>query len=462
MSYIPGILKQLLYKLHRNIKIKTKISAYILALAIFFIYVIAPLSYPSTAYAIPNIPLIFGLEEPYIDGSYDKILPVIKAPSAILIDNERGQVLYQKQADKKLHISTANKIMTAVLVIEKGNLEAKVTISKESSTLEGSVLFLTVGEKYTVEDLLNAIIITNANDAANALAEYIGGDISKFVEIMNNKAKELGMNDTHFANPTGLYDDSQYTTARDIGILMRYALSLPDFNRIFSYRAVPWQSNGNVRLLTNSNKLFWEYEGVDGGKTGYIQEDKQTAITTVTRNNRRLIAIVLDAPKDSVLTDSIKLFEHGFNNFKRSILVSKNQPLTSTVVNNKEINLISLNDVYYVHPIGSDYIKNVSFNVSQDLKPPLTKNTTVGIARYTLQDGTNIDVNLYPEIEIPAPESFYTKLMQKLKENRDIFVLLTILVVIEILIIIYKILKGIAKLIRFVRFKLSGHTEKRL
>jgi D-alanyl-D-alanine carboxypeptidase (penicillin-binding protein 5/6) len=372
----------------------------------------------------------------------------IKAPSAILIESERGQVLYNKQADKKLHISTASKIMTAILVIEKGDLEAKVTISKESTTLEGSVLFLTVGEKYTVEDLLNAIIITNANDAANALAEYIGGDINKFVEIMNNKAKDLNMENTNFTNPTGLYDINQYTTANDIAILMKYALSLPAFNRIFSYRAVPWVDKKGTDLLTNSNTLFWSYDGVDGGKIGYNQKELQTAITAATRNNRRLIAIVLDAPKDNVLQDSVKLLDYGFNNFKKGVLVPKNQTLTSTSIGNNEINLISTSDIYYTHPIGETYVKSFSFSIAKDLKPPITKSMIIGVARYTLYDGTIIDVNLYPEIEILLPDNFRTTLMKQLKENRDIFILLIILICIEILVIIYKIIRGIVNLIK--------------
>jgi len=391
----------------------------------------------------------------YIDdhGNPQNTVLGIKAPSAILIEADRGQILFKKQADKKLHISTVSKIMTAVLVIEKGDLEAKVTISKESITAEGSVLFLTVGEKYTVEDLLNAIIITNANDAANALAEYVGSDISKFVDIMNNKAKELNMKNTNFTNPTGLYDKEQYTTANDIAILMKYALSLPAFNRIFSYRAVPWVDKKGTDLLTNSNKLFWSYDGVDGGKIGYNQKELQTAVTTATRNNRRLIAIILDAPEDSVFQDSVKLLDYGFNNFKKGVLVPKNQTLTSTAIGDKEINLIANSDIYYTHPIGETYVKSFSFNIAKDIKPPITKSMIVGIARYTLLDDTVIDVNLYPETEILLPDNFRTTLVKQLKENRDIFILLIILICIEILIIIYKIIKGIVKLVKLIRTK---------
>ncbi|NLC69708.1 MAG: D-alanyl-D-alanine carboxypeptidase [Clostridiaceae bacterium] len=387
--------------------------------------------------------------------------PLIRADSAILIDCERGQVLYSKQADKRLHISTANKIMTAVIVIEKGNLEAKVTVSKEATQSEGSVLPLEAGEKYTLEDLLNALILTNTNDVANTLAEHIGGDIQQFVEIMNKKAEELNMKNTYFTNPTGLYDENQYTTANDIAVLLRYVLSLPVFNRIFSYRAVPWVDRRGTTLLTNSNRLFWEYEGVDGGKAGYNDIQLQTAITTATRGNRRLAAIVLDSPESSVLQDSIKLLDHGFNNFRRDILVPRNQPLTSMVVGNEEINLISTNDIYYTYPIGNTYIKSINFNLSKDVKPPLTKNMIVGMARYTLQDGTIIDVSLYPEKEIIPPESFYSTLLKRLKENRDIYVLLISLVCVEVLVILFKLLKGIARFARHLKNRRNSLPSKK-
>ncbi len=214
-------------------------------------------------------------------------------------------------------------------------------------------------------------------------------------------------------------------------------------------------------LLTNSNRLFWEYEGVDGGKAGYNDIQLQTAITTATRGNRRLAAIVLDPPESSVLQDSIKLLDHGFNNFRRDILVPRNQPLTSMVVGNEEINLISTNDIYYTYPIGNTYIKSINFNLSKDVKPPLTKNMIVGMARYTLQDGTIIDVSLYPEKEIIPPESFYSTLLKRLKENRDIYVLLISLVCVEVLVILFKLLKGIARFARHLKNRRNSLPSKK-
>lgn len=390
------------------------------------------------------------------------IAPEIAAPSAILTETMRGQVLYQKQANKKLHISAANKIMAAIVTIENtSNLDSKVTISRESAEAEGFALSLEVGEKYTVEDLLYAMMLINANDATIALAEFVaGGDINKFITLMNNKAHELNLKNTHFTNPTGLYDENQYTTAYDLAILIRYAInSLPGFNKIFSSQAKPWfREDGKIDVLTSQNQLFWSYEGVDGGKTGYNNKDQQTAITTATRGNQRLICIVLDSPESEVFKDSTKLLDYGFNNFRKSILVPKGYPYESVQIGEKTVNLISLSDVYYTHPIGEDYIKSLAINTVEGLTPPITRDTVIGTAKYVLNDNTVIDVNLYPDVEIPLPESFYTSALKKIQENKDIFILLAFLVFIEVILILYNIGKLIGRVFR----KLSGRNSRPL
>jgi len=376
-------------------------------------------------------------------------VPSIKARSAILVDSLRGQVLFQKQPEQKLHISAACKIMTALVAIENANLDSKVTISKDSVEAEGSALSLEVGEKYSVEDLVYGIMMTSANDAAKALAEYIGGDVHKFVALMNNKANELNMKDTKFVNPTGLYDESQYTTAHDVALLMRYAVNNPEFNKIFSTRALPWISgNGEVKVLTNQNKLFWSYDGVDGGKTGFNNKEHQTAITTASKGGQRLICIVLDSPEESVFEDSAKILDYGFNNFKVSVLVPKNSPQKTVQVEGREINLISINDVYYTHPVGESYIKSFECVVTSDLKLPIKRDQVVGTAKYILNDDTVISINLYPDTEINPPEDFISTSKKKLFENKNIFYLLIFLVIIEVFLILYNIFRLMHKLVK--------------
>jgi D-alanyl-D-alanine carboxypeptidase/D-alanyl-D-alanine carboxypeptidase (penicillin-binding protein 5/6) len=326
-------------------------------------------------------------------------------------------------------------------------LDTKVTISKESVDSEGSTLDLEVGEKYSVEDLLYALILTSANDVANSLAEFIGGDIDKFVVLMNSKASELNMKNTHFSNPSGLYNEQQFTTASDIAILMRYALNNPDFNTIFSCAAKPWTTKNGVEVLTNQNDLFWSYDGVDGGKTGYNNKKQQSAITTATHLGQRLICIVLDSPdNDSMLEDSTKLFDYGFKNFRTGILVSKDHSLRVIQINNQEVNLVSKNDIYYTFPVGQSYIKSLNFDMATDMKPPVSINLIAGTARYTLADDTIIDVSLYPDTEINVPEDSLTSAIKKIKENKDIMLLLNILILTEVFLVLYNIFKLIRRL----------------
>lgn len=431
-------------------KVITSVIISILLMSIFL---------SGTVYAVPDVDNSASITvqsnssgSPAAGNLY--VEPDIEAVSAILIESGRGQVLYAKNSDVRLHISAACKVMTALVTIEKqgGSLNSDVVISKESVDAEGSALNLVVGEKYSIENLLYAVILSSANDAANALAEYVGGDIESFVAMMNDLAARLNLKNTHFSNPTGLYDETQYTTAHDVAMLIKYALTNPTFNKIFSTKSRPWiNPDGSTSILVNQNTLFWAYNGVDGGKIGFNNEGQYSVITTATRNNQRLISIVLYGPKDSVFEDSQKMLDYGFNNFMTGVLVRKGDVLKTISIGDTDVNLISIADVYYTYPIGQSYIKDLVVNVTKDLAPPIKKNFSVGTAKFVLMDDTVIDVSLYPENDINPPEDRWTKALNKLKENRDIFYLLAILIILEIIIIIYKIVKLIGKLLSRIR-----------
>lgn len=402
----------------------------------------------------------FAAAAPEGQAETQETAPEIKSPSAIVVDAGRNQVLYSKNSDARLHVSAACKLMTAAVVIDsaKENLDARVTISKESVDSEGSALSLDVGGKYTIEDLLFGIMLTSANDAALALAEYVGGDIAAFVSLMNTKADALNMADTHFTNPTGLYDEAQYTTARDLATLVSHASSDPVYNKFLSAQFRSWYTHdGNTQLLQSQNQLFWQYDGVDGGKIGYNFKEQMAAVTTVTRDDRRLICIVLNSPQDVMYEDSIKLLDYGFYGFKTSILAQKGDPQTSIFIGDEEISLVCDNNVYYTHPIGQSYIKDIKFNIVQDLKPPIYKNKIVGTAKFILEDDTEIDVNLLPERDIIPPDDFYTSLYKQLTQNSDILFLLIFLISLEAVLILYHLVKFVVRLIR----KLSSNGNKK-
>jgi len=372
----------------------------------------------------------------------DSVYLDIAAPSAILTEAIRGQVLYEKNPDFRLHISIANKIMTALLVTEKVSMDAIVTISRESIESDGSRLFLQPGEKYLVKDLLYAMMLRTYNDAANALAEFTGGSIEAFVELMNKKASELGLKNTFFINPTGLYAEGQYTTARDLATLVRHAIANPSFNKIFSSKTALWQGPDGPEILFNQNILFWEYDGVDGGKTGYNDPDKHSAVTTASKSNQRLICVVLDAPEDRVFDDSKNLLRYGYENYRVDKLVSANEVITTLMLDDgTQLDLVSFMDIYYTHPVGDDFIYDIAYNLIDNPELPIIRLQVLGTANFILKDRTEIEVNLFSSTEIPLPEKPVSYLKKKLTEHRDILYLLIFLVAMEVLLIIVNIFK---------------------
>jgi D-alanyl-D-alanine carboxypeptidase (penicillin-binding protein 5/6) len=372
--------------------------------------------------------------------------PSVEAPSALLFELRRGQVLYSKNPEEPLHIAAASKLMTALIAIEKTENEM-VTASKEAVKADGAVLELSVGEKYTAQSLIYACMLSNANDAAIALAEAIGGTVDNFVRLMNDYAAALNMTNTHFSNPTGEYDENQHTTASDISKLLRHGLSTnPEFERVFSTQAKPWFDEEKTIVLTNLNELFWSYDGVDGGKMDFNDPKLQTVITTATRRQQRLACILLDSPPESMYSDSMKLLDHGFNDFRRDILVSKGQALSEVKIEEHTINLVAGADVYYTYPLGVSYIQNVEYkSVESSLKLPVYKNTVLGNVKFTLVDGTVIAVDLFPEVEILPEMTTFEKLKKRVMEQEEIFYIVIALAGIEAILLLANLVKWIFK-----------------
>lgn len=381
----------------------------------------------------------------------------ISAASAILMDTVRGQILFEKDADNLVSPSIMCKLMTALITINKVQLNSKVTISKNATKINGSSLNLVVGNLYSVEDLLCAIMLSQGNDAAIALAEYVGeGDINRFVGYMNDKAKELSLTETYFVNPTGLYDEKQYTSVKDIAKLVKTAITDTVFNSIFGSRGIAWLNGKDSSVLTNQNKLFWSYNGVDGGKIGTNPQQGTISVTTATKEGRRLIAVVFDKNEETTLSQTVKLFDYGFTTFYNGILLSKDTPVRNITVDNIDVNLISKMDIYYTYPVGESYIKTIVFTPNTNLKLPLNTDTVAGVIKYILNDNTEIEVNLFPDQEVVAPEDYKSKIKTILSENRDLVFIVLILSVIECLLVIYNILKLFVRLIRKIKQPQKG------
>ncbi len=251
--------------------------------------------------------------------------PSISSQRAILMDQETGRVLYEKDAHSKSRIASITKIMTAIIAIESGKMDEKVTVSPNAAGTEGSSLFLKQGEKIKLEDLVYGLMLRSGNDAAVAIAESVGGSLEGFVYLMNQKAREIGMEDTYFSNPHGLDDhDEHYSTAYDMAILTRYAMKNKEYQKISGTKihTAPNPDEKWDRKWKNKNRLLTElYDNSTGGKTGYTKLAKRTLVSTASKEGENLIAVTLNGPDD--WNDHIAMFEYGFNQFDYKIVLEK-------------------------------------------------------------------------------------------------------------------------------------------
>lgn len=265
----------------------------------------------------------------------ESAVPVeIASPSAMLVEAETGTVIFEKNADEKRQVASITKLMTLLLCFEQLeagqlNLTDSVTISAEAAAQIGSQALLDRGAVYPLEDLLRSTIIASANDAACALAEHMAGTEQGFSEMMNARAKELGMDNTYYINCTGLPVDGQYTTARDVATL---ASEICKHDAYFTYASI-WMDtlthpSGRTTDLTNTNRLVRFYEGCDGLKTGSADISKYCLTATASKNGLRLIAIVLGSTNSQARFDEARsMLDYGFNTYKRVTILQKGEKL---------------------------------------------------------------------------------------------------------------------------------------
>lgn len=234
----------------------------------------------------------------------------VSAHSAILMDGDTGQVLYEKNAQSKSLIASTTKIMTALVVLGDGNLDVVVTVPQEAVGIEGSSMYLKAGEKLTVRQLLYGMMLSSGNDAAVALALHSAGSIEEFARRMNETAAALGLHDTSFANPNGLDSEGNYSTACDLARLTQAALHTPGFTEIVSAKTCQFGEH----YLVNHNKLLWQYDGALGVKTGYTKKAGRILVGAAERNGRKLISVTINAPDD--WQDHRRMLDFGFAQYQ--------------------------------------------------------------------------------------------------------------------------------------------------
>ena len=254
----------------------------------------------------------------------------LSAEKAILLDGITGRVIFEKDADRQSLIASTTKIMTALVVCEQCNVLDRMRIPKEAVGIEGSSMYLREGEVLTIQELLYGLMLSSGNDAAVALAIYCGGTVEGFAELMNDKARVLGLCNTHFENPNGLDSPGHYSTARDLAVLAAYAMENPIFAQTVSTKTI----RVGERYLRNHNKLLWQVTGADGVKTGFTKAAGRILVSSAMRNDRRLVAVTLNAPSD--WQDHSILLNEGFEQYSVKNLIKSGQVLGYTQVEGGE------------------------------------------------------------------------------------------------------------------------------
>lgn len=244
--------------------------------------------------------------------------PTIKANSAILLDFKTGQVLWEKQMHKRYAPASTTKILTAIIAIERGNLDAKVTVSAKAAATRGSSMYLFPGQIIALRELLEGLMLRSGNDAAVAIAEHIAGSTDEFIRLMNDKAAAIGARDSQFVNPNGLSASGHYSSAYDLAVIARYALNNPVFADIVKLRetSVDWQDRRGKeqeKIIRNTNKLLWMFADADGIKTGTTNEAGPCLVASATRDGQKLISVVLHDHER--WSDSMRLLQYGFQAF---------------------------------------------------------------------------------------------------------------------------------------------------
>lgn len=334
--------------------------------------------------------------------------------AAVLMDLKSGRYLYAKNGDRRLYPASTTKIMTGILALELGNMSDTVTASYqalESITLEDSHMGILIGEELTMEQLVTGMMVYSANDAANVIAIHIAGSIENFVNLMNQKAQELGMLNTHFTNACGIHDDNHYTSASDLAILTKYAMQNEKFKEIVRmpiYKIAPTNKYTSERILVNTNlflgtsrSTYYYYPPAIGVKTGHTSKAGYCLVSAATYNNNDLLAVVMNCQntdeKEHAYSyiDSKSMFDFGFDNYLYQQVALPGENISQAAVyeakDNTVLNLAVEQEVAALLPSALDNTQDIvpNINIPDTLAAPIKQGDVVGTVSYTYK-GTAI------------------------------------------------------------------------
>jgi len=310
--------------------------------------------------------------------------PVINALAAVVVEESTGRILYSKNALQKRSIASTTKIMTALVALENANVEDEVTISKRAASIGGSTAGLREGEKYTLKELLYALLLISGNDAAIAIAEHVGGSVENFAAMMNARAKSLGAVNSNFVTPHGLDRENQYSTAYDVSLITIEALKHPLFRKIVSTTSsyIPGHN------LYNTNELLGSYPGADGVKTGYTGQAGRCLVASAERNGMRLISVVLGSPTRSARADaSRKLLDYCFENYRMKKLMCSGTEYARIPVYrgiNSYVTLIADKDIIVPLTKAEEEKLTVREHVPDVLNAPVYAGSVTGYVEYAV------------------------------------------------------------------------------
>lgn len=375
----------------------------------------------------------------------------IGSEAAILIDSSTGKILYGKNEEEKKFPASTTKIMTAILTIENCNLDDKVTVSYNAISIVPSgyaVANLQVGEELTVEQLLQVLLIYSANDAANVLAEHIGGTIESFATMMNTKAHDIGCKNTHFTNPSGKHDDDHYTTAHDLALIMQYCMKNSTFRAIAGSKSciIPQTNKYDQRVFNTTNELLkvdtrnvdsnYYYKYAIAGKTGYTSQAKNCLVSCANKDNFELICVVLGAGQDYRglsyrFLDTKNLFEYGYNTYtikkiREQGAIAKQIDISNATKETKNLDLLISNDIVAVvkqSESENDVLPDIKIN--DNLSAPISESSVVGTITYTI-DGVEYKSDL--------------KASHSVEKSNSIWIIIQLLLAVIVIYILYKML----------------------
>lgn len=330
--------------------------------------------------------------------------PPVTAESYVLMDVCTGEILFGNNVHRRMEPASTTKILTAIVAIERGKLDDRVTVSEHAARADGSSIWLKAGETRTVRELLYGLLLSSGNDAAIALAEHVAGDEQKFMGWMNEKARELGATETTFVNPNGLPDPGHLTTVLDMAVIARYALHNPFFSQIVQTRhfSMPWPEHEWDRALTNHNKMLWRYSGADGVKTGYTRSAGHCLVTSATRDGQQLLAVVFKSR--DIYADTSALLNWGFDNYTLLNVAGNEKQVASLPVDNgtvARVRVVTAEPLNLTVPRSDAARLRVELDLPESLTAPVQRQQRVGSMIVHYGDQVLTTVGLVAATEVP-------------------------------------------------------------